>query len=52
MAQALRGLAQQPRPSEVTIPGLLDGLDRIRERFSAALARTRAGPISVNQAAE
>jgi predicted glycosyltransferase len=52
MAQALRGLARQPRPSEVTIPGLLDGLDRIRERFSAALARKGAGPLPARQAAE
>ena len=38
MAQALRGLAGQPRPSQVVIPGLLDGLDRIRERFPEILA--------------
>jgi hypothetical protein len=35
MAQALRGLSSQRRPSEVTIPGLLDGLDRVRERLKA-----------------
>nr|WP_243375316.1 glycosyltransferase [Microvirga solisilvae] len=35
MAQALRALSTQPRPSQVTIPGLLDGLDRIQERLKA-----------------
>jgi predicted glycosyltransferase len=47
MAEALRALPQQSRPSEVTIPGLLDGLDVIRRRFGAALdgrtQRTRYG---------
>jgi predicted glycosyltransferase len=52
MADALRGLAGQPRPSEVVIPGLLDGLDRVRERFTGLLdARSRRIP-SVDQAAE
>ena len=52
MSQALRGLAGQPRPSQVVIPGLLDGLDRIRERFTEILAaRTRPAP-SLRQAAE
>lgn len=37
MAQALRDLPAQPRPSEVVVPGLLDGFDVIRERFAAAL---------------
>lgn len=37
MAQALRALPQQPRPSEVVIPGLLDGLDVIRDRVGLAL---------------
>jgi hypothetical protein len=35
MADALRSLCSQPRPSEVTIPGLLDGLDRVKEGFKA-----------------
>jgi predicted glycosyltransferase len=30
MAQALRGLAHQPKPSAVVVPGLLEGLDNIR----------------------
>ncbi len=51
MAEALRSLPSQPRPSEVTVPGLLDGLDVIRGRFAAALdAVRRAAPL--NQAAE
>jgi len=51
MAEALRGLRHQPRPSEVTIAGLLGGLDMIRERFGATLdARSKAAPFS--QAAE
>lgn len=37
MAQALRGLATQPRPSEVVVPGLLEGLDRVQERLKALL---------------
>jgi predicted glycosyltransferase len=37
MAQALRALPEQRRPSEVYIPGLLDGLDVIRARFARAL---------------
>jgi predicted glycosyltransferase len=52
MAQALRGLADQPKPSQVVIPGLLDGLERIQERFSAALALGRSRAPPVNQAAE
>jgi len=51
MAEALRGLARQPRPSEVVIPGLLDGLERIRERFGEMLALP-IGARSVHQAAE
>ena len=34
MAAALRALPDQPRPSAVTVPGLLDGLDVIRARFA------------------
>jgi predicted glycosyltransferase len=37
MAQALRALPHQPRPSEVVVPGLLDGLDVIRGRVGLAL---------------
>ena len=52
MAEALRGLGGQPRPSEVTVPGLLDGLDRIRERFTEMLATRAAGRPSLHLAAE
>jgi predicted glycosyltransferase len=52
MAEALRGLATQPRPSEVFIPGLLDGLDRIQERLPEIGAATMWGLPSGQQAAE
>jgi predicted glycosyltransferase len=51
MADALRTLASQPRPSQVVVPGLLDGFDRIREQFTAALRRA-APPHALSQAAE
>ncbi|MEO0993967.1 MAG: hypothetical protein AAFX62_09185, partial [Pseudomonadota bacterium] len=35
MARAIEALADQPRPSEVRLPGLLSGLDRIAERAVA-----------------
>jgi predicted glycosyltransferase len=35
MAAALHALPSQPAPSQVVVPGLLDGLDVIRERFAA-----------------
>jgi predicted glycosyltransferase len=38
MATALHALPAQPAPSQVVVPGLLDGLDAIRERFAAALS--------------
>ena len=37
MAEALKALPGRNRPSEVVVPGLLDGLDVIRTRFSAVL---------------
>lgn len=52
MAEALRGLPGQPRPSEVFVPGLLDGLDRIRERFTETLAARAVGLPTLHQAAE
>ena len=43
MAAALAALPGQPRPSEIVVPGLLDGLDVIRTRFDAGwLARPLA----------
>ncbi|MBM6592558.1 glycosyltransferase family protein [Microvirga pudoricolor] len=51
MAAALHRLLAQPRPSEVTVPGLLDGLDRIRERLKQLLGQ--AAPFAPSyQAAE
>jgi predicted glycosyltransferase len=50
MAEALKALPQQPRPSEVVVPGLLDGLDVIRSRFASTLSH-RDRP-SLHEAAE
>jgi predicted glycosyltransferase len=44
MAAALKALPRQRRPSEVIVPGLLDGLDVIQGRFSAWLDSRR--PLS------
>jgi predicted glycosyltransferase len=52
MAAALRELRGQSRPSEVFVPGLLDGLDRIRNRFGAFLAHARSGISMMEEAAE
>lgn len=41
MAAALRALPTQPRPSQVRIPGLLDGLDVIGTRIDRWLERPR-----------
>ena len=51
MAAALRALPNQPRPSSVVVPGLLDGLDVIRARFKAVLGAVGAEP-GWRQAAE
>ena len=40
MARALRALPKQRRPSNVVIPGLLDGLDRIHELFEQCVRRS------------
>lgn len=42
MARAIRGIADQPRPSMVCVPGLLDGLDVVADR--AAVAFEPASP--------
>lgn len=52
MAKALRALSTQPRPSEVVIPGLLDGLDRVQERLKALAEPTISYVAAYNQAAE
>lgn len=41
MARAIRGLVDQPRPSSIRVPGLLDGLDSINHGAFATWA-TRA----------
>jgi predicted glycosyltransferase len=43
MAAALQSLPHQPRPSEIVVPGLLDGLDVIRRRFGAGLGEASSG---------
>ena len=43
MATALRHLPQQGRPSEVVVPGLLDGLDNVN-RLASRLLSARARP--------
>ncbi|HZH10949.1 MAG TPA: hypothetical protein VEZ24_11340, partial [Microvirga sp.] len=52
MAQALRALSAQPRPSQVTIPGLLDGLDRVQERLKALSESSALFKPAYRQAAE
>ena len=52
MAAALRSLSSQPRPSEVTIPGLLDGLDRVQERLKILAEPKTLYTPSYHQAAE
>ncbi len=52
MAKALRALSTQPRPSEVVIPGLLDGLDRVQERLKALAKPAIPFVAAYNQAAE
>jgi predicted glycosyltransferase len=42
MATALRHLPQQLRPSEVVVPGLLDGLDSVKRLANRWLRRDRA----------
>jgi hypothetical protein len=43
MAEALRSLPSQSPPSVVKIPGLLDGLEIIRDLVDARFSRTRKG---------
>lgn len=52
MAAALRSLSSQPRPSEVVIPGLLDGLDRVQERLKALTEPSNTYAPAYHQAAE
>lgn len=52
MAAALKSLSSQPRPSEVVIPGLLDGLDRVQERLKALTEPSNIYAPAYHQAAE
>ena len=52
MPAALRRLSAQPRPSEVVIPGLLDGLDRVQERLKALTEPSNTYAPAFHQAAE
>ncbi|MCZ6733753.1 MAG: glycosyltransferase [Gammaproteobacteria bacterium] len=47
MARALCGLATQNQPSDIVIPGLLDGLDNIYRMVDAWLPQTFVAPIRV-----
>ncbi len=52
MATALRHLPQQGLPSEVILPGLLDGLDNVNRLTDIAIARrTRPDSIDVDRSA-
>ncbi len=42
MAQAIKAMAYQRRPSDRRIPGLLDGLDTVAERARAPVPRLAA----------
>ncbi len=42
MAEALRAMPSQPRPSDVVVPGLLDGLDRVHNLVEGWLSLGRA----------
>ena len=44
MATAIRQLPQQRRPSQVVVPGLLDGLENVNRLVRMHLAEGRAGP--------
>jgi predicted glycosyltransferase len=52
MAQALHSLTTQPRPSDVVIPGLLDGIECIKERISTMFAMRTESTVPIRQAAE
>ena len=41
MAEALRAMPRQQRPSDVVVPGLLDGLDRVHGLVEEWLALGR-----------
>ena len=47
MAQAIRALPGQPKPSESVVPGLLDGLDNIHRKVARWLEAERRAPDNV-----
>ena len=49
MADALRGLASQQRPSKVHIPGLLDGLSNINGLADSLLNEREARLTIISQ---
>lgn len=50
MATALRQLSQQPRPSDVVVPGLLDGLDNVDILARRLIGRPRPRiPVLANE---
>jgi predicted glycosyltransferase len=48
MATALRQLPQQRAPSDVVVPGLLDGLPNVTKLVARALAHPVRGPASID----
>jgi predicted glycosyltransferase len=48
MATALRQLPQQGLPSQVVVPGLLDGLGNVWRLVAKQLARPHRGPLSID----
>jgi len=52
MAAALRALPSQSRPSDVVVPGLLDGLDRVQERLKALTEPSTSYATAYHEAAE
>ncbi len=51
MAAALRRLPQQPRPSSVVVPGLLDGLTNVNRLAEEHINRSRAQPATTQRSA-
>ncbi len=50
MATAIRQLPQQGRPSDVVVPGLLDGLDNVKRLVGRALEQGRIQPLRFAEA--
>ena len=47
MATAIMHIPQQAKPSEIVVPGLLDGLENVRRLFSRALDQSRKSGLRV-----